>query len=269
MNNEQDYIEINKKAWNNKTQHHVESAFYNMPAFLAGQNTLHSIELELLGDVSGKKVLHLQCHFGQDTISFARMGVHATGVDFSEAAINKARELSLQTGAHAKFICCDIYDLPNHLDEEFDIVFTSYGTIGWLPDVDRWAAVVSHFLKPGGTFVIADFHPIVWTFDANFEKIGYNYFKEDAIVEIEMGTYADITAPVENKTVSWNHSLSEILNSLINNKLDIKTFNEYDYSPYSCFNNLEEYEPGRYRVAHIGNKIPMVYAIKAVKKDNR
>ena len=266
MKPEDNYLELNKKAWNDKTAFHTASDFYDMPGFMSGKSTLQDIELELLGNVSGKKVLHLQCHFGQDTISLARLGAEVTGIDFSESAIQKGRQIAAELNLPAAFICCDIYSLPEVLNDKFDIVFTSYGTIGWLPDVDRWAAIVSHFLKPGGTFVFADFHPVLWMFDNDFTTITYRYFKDKAIIETETGTYADTSAPISNQTVSWNHSLTEILNSLIKNNLEIQVFNEYDYSPYDCFNGTVEAEPGKFRIANLGNKIPMVYSIKAIKK---
>ena len=266
MKKEDNYLDINKKAWNEKTVIHAESQFYDMPSFLAGKSTLNSIELEFLGDITGKKILHLQCHFGQDTLSLARLGADVTGVDFSDKAIEKAHDLVQATNVPARFICSDIYSLHEQLDDEFDIVFTSYGTIGWLPDLDKWAKTIARYLKPGGCFIMADFHPVVWMFDNNFEKIGYNYFKSEAIIETEIGTYADVDAPIEHELISWNHSISEILNSLINNHLEIKNFNEYDYSPYNCFRGTEEFEPGKYRIAHLRNNIPMVYAIKATRK---
>lgn len=267
MKKEDNYIEINKKAWDSKTPYHVESPFYDMESFMHGKSTLTPIELRLLGEIAGKRILHLQCHFGQDTISLGRMGATVTGIDFSEASIEKARQLSNDTGVPARFICCDIYDLRNHLDEEFDTVFTSYGTIGWLPDLDKWANIISKFLKPGGKFIFAEFHPVLWMFDNALEKIHYNYFKDDAIIEIDMGTYADVTAPIENETISWNHSLSEVINSLISNGIDINSFDEYDFSPYNCFNNMEEYEQGKYRFSAHGNKLPLVYSILATKRN--
>ena len=260
------YLNLNKNAWNTRTDVHVGSEFYDIPSFLNGKSSLNSIELELLGDVTGKKILHLQCHFGQDTLSLARMGAHVTGVDFSDKAIDKAHELSHTMGLPARFICCDVYDLHNHLDEQFDIVFTSYGTIGWLPDLDKWAKVIERFLKPGGTFVFAEFHPLIWIYDNNFERIDYSYFTADAIIEIDLGTYADTAADIKTETVSWNHGLGEVINSLIANNIEIKAFNEYDYSPYNCFNGTEEYEPQKFRIAKFGNKIPMVYSIKGMKK---
>lgn len=266
MKKEDNYLDINRKAWNDKTEVHVNSEFYDMPSFLAGKSSLNSIELELLGDVKGKKILHLQCHFGQDTISFSRMGAKATGVDLSDKAIDKARELSVQTEAHTRFICSDVYSLNEVLDEQFDIVFTSYGTIGWLPDLEKWAATVSRFLKPGGQFVFAEFHPVVWMFDPNFEKVVYRYFKTEAIIETELVTYADMTTPAEYEMITWNHSISEVVNNLIHKGLEINILNEYDYSPYNCFRGTEEFETGKFRIAHLRNDIPMVYAIKATKK---
>jgi len=265
MHKEDNYLAINKQAWDAKTAHHAASDFYDMPGFLAGKNTLNEIELDLLGDVRGKTVLHLQCHFGQDTLSFSRMGAQATGVDFSATAIEKGCVLAAQLGLDTRFICCDVYSLPNVLNEQFDIVFTSYGTIGWLPDVDNWAAVVSRFLKPGGRFVIADFHPVVWMFDNDFSKIAYRYFKDEAIIEEETGTYAEKDADITNETISWNHSLGEMLGALLKSGITIAGFNEYDYSPYNCFSHLEEFEPGKFRVKHLGNTIPMVYAVLGTK----
>nr|WP_294938949.1 class I SAM-dependent methyltransferase [uncultured Flavobacterium sp.] len=261
-----DYLDINKKTWNNKTDVHIASDFYDVEGFLKGKSTLNDIELSLLGPVSGKKILHLQCHFGQDTLSFSRLGAKATGVDLSDKAIERAREYNKQLNLDAEFINCDIYDLPNHLDEKFDIVFTSYGTIGWLPDLDKWAKVVSHFLKPGGKFVFAEFHPFVWTFDDNFREIGYNYFNVKPIIEDESGTYADRYAEISAQTVTWNHPTSEVLNALIKSGLEINSFNEYDYSPYNCFNGTEEFEKGKFRIKHLENKIPMVFALEATKK---
>jgi SAM-dependent methyltransferase len=266
MKKEDNYLYINRKAWNQRTEVHINSDFYDMPAFVNGKSSLNEIELALLGDISGRTILHLQCHFGQDTISFSRMGAIATGMDLSDKAIEKAKELSNRLGTQTRFICCDVYDLPNHLDEQFDIVFTSYGTIGWLPDLAKWANVVSHFLKPGGRFVFAEFHPVVWMFDNNFEKVQYNYFKDQAIIETEFGTYADVTAPLEHEMITWNHALSEVMTALLAKGLEIHSFNEYDYSPYNCFNGTEEFEPGKFRIMHFGNKVPMVYSLMAVKR---
>lgn len=266
MKDQSDYIALNKNTWNNKTEVHIASEFYDMKGFLEGKSTLNSIELELLGDISNKKILHLQCHFGQDTMTFARMGAQATGIDFSEKAIEKATEFSKQLNLDTTFICCDIYEAPKYLKDQFDIVFTSYGTIGWLPDLDKWAKIVSHFLKPGGQFIMADFHPVVWMYDNDFKEVFYSYFNIEPIIEDESGTYADRHSEIEAKTITWNHPISETLNALISNGIELNSFNEYDYSPYNCFNNTEEFEPNKFRIKTFENKIPMVYSIKGTKK---
>lgn len=267
MNSENNYIEINKHSWNNRTETHLKSDFYNLEDFLNGQTSLNPIELQLLGDIEGKSILHLQCHFGQDTISLSRLGADTIGVDLSDKAIESARKIALDTNSNAQFICCDLYDLENHLDKQFDIVFTSYGTITWLPDLDKWGKLISKFLKPNGKFIFVEFHPIIWMFDDNFEKIGYNYFNEKPIVETEIGTYADKSADISQSYVTWNHSMSEVISSLINNLLDLLEIQEYDYSPYNCFNKTIEFEQKKYRIEHLDNKIPMVYSIVARKKN--
>lgn len=267
MKKENNYIEINRKSWNNKLDTHLKSEFYDLENFRKGKTSLNDIELELLGDISGKTILHLQCHFGQDSISLNRIGAEVTGVDLSDRAIESAKQIAKETKSSANFICCDIYDLPNHLDQQFDLVYTSYGTIGWLPDLDKWAKIISKFLKPNGKFIFVEFHPVVWMFDDNFEKIAYRYFNSGAIVESENGTYADKNADIIQEFVMWNHSLSEVTNNLIKNNLKINSLNEYDYSPYNCFNRTEEFEPKKYRIKHLENKIPMVYSIVAQKKN--
>ncbi|MTG98240.1 MULTISPECIES: class I SAM-dependent methyltransferase [Myroides] len=263
MNTHGDYIQVNKKTWNEKVDLHIESEFYNMKDFLKGKSSLNDIELDLLGDVKGKKILHLQCHFGQDTLSLARMGAEVTGVDLSEVAIEKANALTQQLGLNARFICSDIYALPTMLSEQFDIVYTSYGVLGWLPDMFQWAKVVSRYLKVDGKFVLVEFHPFVWMYDYNFSEIAYSYFNVEDIVEVESGTYADKDAHKTFKTVNWNHSLSDVMQGLISNGLTISVFQEFNYSPYPCFNQIIEIAPGKYQIKPLGDKVPLVYAIEA------
>lgn len=267
MNPEENYLSINKAGWNNKVATHIQSDFYNQAAFLKGKNSLQSIELNLLGDLTGKKVLHLQCHFGQDTISLSRLGAAATGVDFSDEAIHQAKILAQECKTNTKFICCNIYDLPQHLDEQFDIVFTSYGTIGWLPDLDKWAAVIAQFLKPNGKFVFVEFHPVVWMFDDDFTKVAYSYFNKGPIYESETGTYADKNAAITQSFINWNHDLGAVLGSLLQNGMELLSFEEFDYSPYNCFNGTEAIAPDKFIIKHLGDKIPMVYALSARKKE--
>lgn len=267
MNTTPNYLEINKKTWNEKVPVHINSAFYEMEAFKAGKSSLKEIELDLLGDVRGKSILHLQCHFGQDTISLARMGARVTGIDLSDAAITMAQEVAAELNVDASFICCDVYSLPQVLDEKFDIVFTSYGTIGWLPDMDKWAEVVAHFMKPGGSFVFAEFHPVVWMFDNDLKYVQYPYFKAEPILETESGTYADRENEKQFSSMTWNHGIGEVFMALKKQGLNIEVLKEYDYSPYNCLANMVETGPDEYRVAHLNGLIPLVYALKASKPD--
>lgn len=259
------YFEINKNSWNIRTDIHIDSEFYDNENFIRGKSSLNKIELDLLGDIEGKKILHLQCHFGQDTISLNRLGASATGVDLSDRAISKAVELADITKSSARFICCNLYDLHKHLHEKFDIVFASYGTIVWLPDLDKWAEAIAHYLKPGGRFVFAEFHPFIWMYDDNFKEIKYNYFNTGEIIETEEGSYTDASETPDLESVTWNHSLSEVFTSLIRANLHIADFQEYNYSPYNCFNNTCKVEAQKFRIQPFGNKVPMVYSIVATK----
>jgi 2-polyprenyl-3-methyl-5-hydroxy-6-metoxy-1,4-benzoquinol methylase len=256
----------NRKLWNQRTMVHKDSSFYDVGSFLQGKSSLNEIELRELGDVSGKKILHLQCHFGMDSLSLQRMGAQVTGVDLSDAAIEEAIKLNNQLSLDAKFICSNIYDLKNHLKETFDIVFTSYGVIGWLPDLNKWAEIISHFLNAGAFFYLAEFHPVVWMLDEDFKQVKYYYHNHETIVMDSQGTYTDRNADVRGKEYSWNHGISEVLNALLSQKLELAFFNEYSYSPYPCFKNLNQGTDGNWRVIGIEDKIPMVYSLKAFKK---
>lgn len=262
----QSYFEENKKSWNKRTGVHKDSAFYDLAGFKNGATSLTKIELTELGDVKGKTLLHLQCHFGMDTMSWEREGAIVTGVDISDEAIKLANEIRTELKLNANFVCCNVYDLEQYLDKKFDIVFTSYGTIGWLPDLDGWAKIVSGFLNPGGTFYIADFHPALWMMDENFEHVKYDYFNTQVITEEISGTYSDRDAPIKSIEHGWNHPFTEILSSLLKQGLSIQQFNEFPYSPYNCFNNLEKGEDGLWRIKGMNEKLPMMYSIKAVKE---
>jgi len=265
LGNSENYLELNKSTWNRKAPVHLLSDFYEVDSFLNGVSSLNEIELALLGDVQGKNILHLQCHFGQDTLSLVRIGAVATGLDFSSAAIKIAEELAQKMELKATFICEDVYNTPATFHNQFDIVFTSYGTIGWLPDLDRWAEVISKCLKQGGKLVFVEFHPVVWMFDNDFEGVAYHYFKDEAIVETETGTYADRENDEFYTTISWNHSLGEVFRALLSKGLQIKFFDEYDYSPYNCFSGMKEVSKGKYRIAKFDDKIPLVYSLVAEK----
>jgi 2-polyprenyl-3-methyl-5-hydroxy-6-metoxy-1,4-benzoquinol methylase len=265
MQDYQHYFNENKNLWNQRTVVHKDSSFYDVPSFLRGKSSLNEIELRELGDVKGKKILHLQCHFGMDSLSLARMGADVTGIDLSDKAIDEAKKLNDQLSLNAKFICCNVYDLKDHLNEQFDIVFTSYGVIGWLPDLNEWAEIISHFLKPDGFFYMVEFHPVVWMLDEDFKEVKYYYHNQEIIVTDSQGTYTDRNADIQSKEYCWNHSISEVLNSLLSQKLQLEFFNEYSYSPYACFKNVIQGSDGNWRVKDLEDKIPMVYSLKMTK----
>lgn len=259
----ENYLEINRKLWNAKTDVHFGSDFYAVDAFLKGDTSLKEIELDLLGDIKGKRILHLQCHFGQDSLSLARMGAKVTGVDLSDQAIAKAKQMNEKLGLDAEFICCNVYDIDQHLNgEKFDIIFATYGTIGWLPELGRWAQLIAQHLQKDGKLVFVEFHPVIWAFDDHFTKIEYSYFNKEAIYEITEGTYTDRKAPLKNESYSWNHPLSEVFKSLLGNGLRIDHFDEYDYSPYDCFPKTVAMEKG-YQIQGMEGNLPMVYSIIA------
>ena len=260
------YFEANRQGWNLRTEAHKSSAFYNVEGWKKGATSLNEIELREVGDVSGKKLLHLQCHFGQDTLSWARLGARVTGCDLSDNAIDYARQLARESRIKARFIRCNVYDLPQHLKGKFDVVFASYGVVGWLPDLDAWAAVVAHFVKKGGFFYLAEFHPVVWMLDEKMEFIKYAYHNAGVIETEQTGTYADRHAGIEYTEYGWNHSLSEVINCLLRHGFQLEFLNEYPYSPYDCFDKTVRGSDGNYRIQGLEDKIPMVYSLKAIKK---
>ncbi|MCC4832117.1 class I SAM-dependent methyltransferase [Shewanella sp. 1_MG-2023] len=256
-----DYLNINKQAWNERAIVHFDSSFYDVPSFLAGNSSLTEIETAELTDVAGKSLLHLQCHFGLDTLSWARLGASVTGVDLSDEAIDKARELATQCNIEAEFVCADVYEFANKRSKSFDIVFTSFGAICWLPCLTKWAQVISDSLNQGGTFYMAEFHPVQDVLD------GYPYFHQaepDVVVE---GSYtqAGNNSDHEQTMVTWAHSLSEVINALIQAGIRIDAVNEFPFSPYNCFENLIEKQPKQFQSIVKGQPIPLVFSIKGTK----
>lgn len=264
MNFEKEF-ETNRKTWNNKVAVHADSDFYDLKGFKKGASSLKSYELDALGTVSGKSLLHLQCHFGQDTLSWSRMGAKCTGVDISEDGVKLAQDLNEELGLDATFVCCNVLDVSKHISEKFDIVFTSYGTIGWLPDLKPWARMISERLKPNGIFYIVEFHPIAWMFDYSTvpPKLEYGYMQKDSIYEEYEGTYANPKASIMSKEYGWNHSLSEILNSLIEAGLTIDQFAEHNASPYNIFPELLVNKDGYFELSE--KLYPLIFEVKARK----
>ncbi len=265
MNKESDYFKVNKATWNEKVKIHSESAMYNLKAFKEGKSSLMPYELEALGNVQGKSLLHLQCHFGQDTLSLSRMGAKCVGVDLSDEGIKLAQKLNEELGLDADFFCCNVLDTCLHIKDTFDIVFTSYGVIGWLPDLKPWGKVIAERLNKGGTFFMAEFHPIVWMYDyLNGNPIlKYGYMQNDAIYEEYQGTYANSQAIITSKEYGWNHGLSEVVNSLIEAGLHIEYLKEYNESPYNIFPDLMKTASGMYVLKN--RLYPLIFTLRATK----
>lgn len=264
--NFQKEFNTNRETWNKKVAVHAASDFYDMEAFKNGATSLKSYELNALGDVTGKSLLHLQCHFGQDTMSWARKGAICTGIDISDEAIKLAQNLNEQLELNTKFICCNVLDVSEHISELFDIIYTSYGVIGWLPDLKPWANMIAERLKPGGIFYLAEFHPIAWMFDylKTPPEMVYGYQQKEAIYEEYEGTYAeDGKTKMVSKEYGWNHGLGEVISALTAAGLKIDYLNEYEESPYNIFPDLIETAGEMFALQD--RLYPLVYEIRAMK----
>jgi SAM-dependent methyltransferase len=263
------YTKANQLSWDERLPIHTASKSYGLDSFKAGRCSLKSIELEELGEVSGKSLLHLQCHFGMDTLSWAKRGAIVTGADFSEPAIKQAEELAKELNIEAKFVLSNLYDLPENLEGSFDIVFTSYGVLCWLGDIDRWASVVSHFLKPGGVFYFVNGHPIGNMLDEESEKpsIRYSYFNEGPVEFNTPWTYTDGDVRLANsKTYEWSHSIGEIVNALIKSGLEIQFIHEFPFSFHKYIPCMVLGEDGWWRLPDGDERIPFMLSIMAKKK---
>jgi SAM-dependent methyltransferase len=232
-------FDLNRRHWDEAAEMHLRGNVYGVEDFRAGGCRLHRIEVEELGDVRGKSLLHLQCHFGLDTLSWARRGAKVTGVDFSQRAIDAARRLSAETGVPGRFVCCNLYDARNALDTppgSFDIVFTSYGAICWLPDLTRWAEIIAHYLRPGGVFYMVEAHPFARVFPIEDDlKNGaetlrpfFSYFHERPGTYWPPGKdYADSGASHTAGEHTWQHGAGDVINALIGAGLSIEFFHEF------------------------------------------
>ena len=264
-------VEANHRHWDEAVPVHVASSMYDVANFGKGRGRLKPVELDEMGDVRGRSLLHLQCHFGLDTLSWAMEGAQVTGVDFSEPAIDAARKLAEEHGIDARFVVSDVYDLPDHLDGNFDIVFTSYGALNWLPDLERWAKVGAHFVKPGGTFYVVEFHPVSMIFDdapnGTDLKVRYPYFPEFGPIRSEDdGTYADLDVKFENKvTYDFPHPTSEVVMALIDARLQIEFFHEFPFGNWKHLSCMEHIDRYTCRLTKNHGSVPLLYSIKATK----
>lgn len=260
-----DYVSINRKWWNNVTPIHSQSTLYNLEGFKKGKNHLEALELEEVGVVRGKTLLHLMCHFGMGTLDWARRGAIATGVDLSNDSIKLAQKLSDELKISANFICSDIYELPKVLNEKFDIIFTSYGVLCWLSDINKWAKTINQYLKKGGMFYIAEVHPFTNVLSYDF-KTSFNYFERGPNMDDSEGTYTDWNAPIKGATYIWSYTISDVINALINEGLKIEYVHEFPYTMYDQFPGfMKKNKSGQYVLKDKKIQIPLLFSLKATK----
>jgi SAM-dependent methyltransferase len=274
-----EYLRANRRLWDAWTDVHVRSAFYDVASFLPGGNReirIKDYELDEVGDVRGKKLLHLQCHFGLETLSWARLGATATGVDFSERAIDEARRLTVEVGleAEATFVRSDLYELPENLDpgDGFDVVYTSHGVLGWLPDIERWATVAARFVRPGGFLYLTEIHPVAMAFENVGVQPGelllrYPYWSHAEPISLEAhGSYADPDAPTPGLTEhGWDHSLGEIVTALANAGLHVEFLHEFPFVLWKV-DFAELTGDGRFHLpGELDGRLPLYFSLKASK----
>lgn len=259
------YVRANQRWWNDVAPIHLHSELYNLSGFKKGQTSLQSIELQEVGNVQGKTLLHLLCHFGMDTLSWAREGAIVTGVDISSDSIKLARKLSKDIGVPATFMSADLYELPKILDKKFDIIFSSYGVLCWLSNITKWAKIIHHFLNDGGMFYIVEVHPFTGILSHDF-KIQYKYFHQGPFVDDSSGTYADWNAPIKGKTYVWSYTMSDVINALIQQGLKIEFIHEFPFTMYDQFPGfMEKNEKGQYVLKNKKIQVPLLFSLKATK----
>jgi SAM-dependent methyltransferase len=260
-----DWIAINKAMWDERVPIHVASEFYDVEGFLAGDSTLRQFELDELGGVDGLTLVHPQCHFGLDTLSWARRGARVTGLDFSAPAIAAARDLAARAGIEAEFVHANVYDAPAVLaGRRFDLVYTGLGAINWLPDVDRWARTMARLLAPGGRFYLAEFHPFTDVFADDDLTLALSYFERGALHYDEPGTYADLDAQTtHNRSVEWQHTMGEVVSAVAGAGLRIELLHEHDYTLFPRWPCLERSAGGIYRFPAGTPALPLMYSLRA------
>lgn len=248
----------NRANWDERVAVHVGSTPYDLAPLRAGRGRLNPIEEAELGPVDGLRVVHLQCHFGRDTLTLAQRGAEVVGLDFSPPAIGVARGLADELGlaGRARFVEADLYDAPSAVGEaaSFDRVFVTWGAIGWLPDIRRWAGIVAQFLKPGGALYLAEGHPAAQVFDsATKDAAGMPgwflpYFDTGPFIDDTPLDYADETARLQNtRTFEWMHALGDTVTALIDAGLSLKWLHEHDAVPWRMFDRLVKGEDEMYR----------------------
>ncbi len=274
-----DYRALNRACWDERAPAHAASRDYGFDRFVADPAHLSDVvrfDLPLLGDVSGLRGVHLQCHIGTDTISLLRLGAQMTGLDFSPTSLAQARRLAETTGSDVDFVEADVYDAVGALGSEaFDLVFTGVGALCWLPDVRRWAEVVAGLLRPGGRLFLREGHPMLWALDDPREGgllvVEHPYFeREEGSVWDEEGTYVETDVVFSHtRTVEWNHGLGEIVTSVLASGLDLTGFVEHDSVAWDALPGTMRQLPdnaNQWRLIDRPWRLPHSYTLQAVKR---
>jgi SAM-dependent methyltransferase len=262
-----DAVEANRVHWDAVTPGHVTSDFYDLASFKAGRDTIDDVEAELVGDVAGLSLLHLQCHFGMDTMSWTRRGARATGIDFSTVAIEHAQNLAAELGLDTRFVVADV--LTADLDETFDVVFTSHGVLGWLPELTGWGRTVARHLAPDGRFLLIESHPFLWMFDDertdDAMALRYDYFSSTAVEFTETGSYANSNGPT-TRVINRLHRVDEILGALVDAGLTITAVREYDRMAWQALPHMVRGDDGWWRLPPGDVRIPLMLAVTATRR---
>ena len=265
---EPEYLRLNKAWWDERAPIHAAGDFYDLEGFVAGHDTLLPFEDDLVGPVDGLDLVHLQCHLGMDTLSWARRGAQVTGLDFSEPAIETARDLARRLGVDARFEVADVYDAVEVLDASYDLTYQSLGSLNWHPDMGRWAGILFELTRPGGRYVLLEGHPMSWVLDDEGEQVEYPYFSpaEGQRWADEGGTYADMTAAtVNNETIEFNHTLSDVIGALVAAGFVLERFVEHPFTVFQRWPWLEE-RPGQTRTFWAPDDrpmLPLMYSVVA------
>ncbi|MGW0808074.1 class I SAM-dependent methyltransferase [Nonomuraea sp. NPDC002799] len=258
-----DYLQVNKANWNARVPIHVSSAFYDVEGFKAGRIPLRPFERAEVGDVTGRRLVHLQCHFGLDTLSWARLGAEVTGLDFSDAAVDQAGAIARACGIPARFVTADVYDAPQALGETYDIVYTGLGALVWLPDLTRWAETAAALLKPGGFLYVAEFHPFADLLDDETgTTISHDYFHQGPQVWEYPHTYTGNEVLEHQTSVQFQHGLGEVVSAVAAAGLRVEFVREHDHTLFPRFATLVS-DGAAYRLPEGAPRIPLMYSLRA------
>jgi 2-polyprenyl-3-methyl-5-hydroxy-6-metoxy-1,4-benzoquinol methylase len=260
-----DWRSVNLANWNDRVPIHMASAFYDTHSFLAGADTLRPFEASEAGDVRGKRLVHLQCHIGLDTLSWARRGALVSGLDFSPPAIRAATSLATEAGIDASFAVADVYDAAAALGgQRFDVVYTGTGALVWLPDLPRWARVVASLLAPGGFLYLVEGHPLAQVLDsACGAHVVHDYFDPGPHAADFASTYTDGPEVEHTRIVRFRHSMGSVITALAGAGLRIEFLNEYDFDVWARFEALRRCPDGLYRLPAGRTPVPMLYSLRA------